>query len=241
MLLWNQWSHRVNALFPTRHGHQQKTQALVVQGIVMSGSTVLQRTAETLGSEDVSQATMPRIARRVARFVANPRIDGEAIWEPFLQHMLAFWQGQGRSFVLDGTPCRAAATIVDPGGLVHLRVRPVAWAVMPGQEKWEGGPWRIVAGLLDLVPRCVGRETDGPLVVDRGLAGFALGNVCQDRSRHALVRISGEHPCRRHRRPGRSDWKPVSRLLKQPGEHWDSPATLWQGVVRPNPDQCLLD
>lgn len=177
MILWNQWSQQVKALFPTLHGHQQKTLALLVQGIVMSGSTVLQRIAETLGTEEVSQATMPSIERRLARFVANPRIDVEAIWEQFIGHILRFWQGKALSFVLDCTPFRADATIVYLGLLVHSRVLPVAWAVMPGQEKWEEGQWSIVARLLDLVQRCVGGETDCTLVADRGLAGFALVRI----------------------------------------------------------------
>jgi uncharacterized membrane-anchored protein len=35
MILWNHWSQHVNALFPTQHGHQQKSLALLVQGIVI--------------------------------------------------------------------------------------------------------------------------------------------------------------------------------------------------------------
>jgi len=139
MILWNQWSQQVKALFPTLHGHQQKTLALLVQGIVMSGSTVLPRVAETLGTEEVSLATMPSIERRLARFVANPRIDVETVWEAFIQSVLAFWKGKALTFVLDCTPYRADATIVYLGLLVHSRVLPVAWAVMPGQEKWEEG------------------------------------------------------------------------------------------------------
>src|ERR1700757_2446996 len=104
MILWNHWSQQVKALFPTLHGHQQKTLALLVQGIVMSGSTVLQRMAETLGTEEVSLATMPSIERRLARFVTNARIDVEVIWEQFIGHILTSWQGKAMFFVLDCTP-----------------------------------------------------------------------------------------------------------------------------------------
>jgi hypothetical protein len=71
-----------------QHGHQQNTQALLVQGIVISGSTVAPRIAETGGTEDVSLATMPRMERRVAYLVATPRIGGEAIWELYIVHVL---------------------------------------------------------------------------------------------------------------------------------------------------------
>lgn len=228
MILWNQWSQQVKALLPTLHGHQQKTLALLVQGIVMSGSTVLPRVAETLGTEEVSLATMPSIERRLARFVANPRIDVETVWEAFLQSVLAFWKGKALTFVLDCTPYRADATIVYLGLLVHSRVLPVAWAVMPGQEKWEEGQWSIVGRLLDLVQRCVGEATECTLVADRGLAGMALVKLCQDRGWHYLLRISGEHTFRTATREGWSDWKPVSSLVKQPGDQWYGAAMVWQ-------------
>jgi len=228
MILWKHWSQQVKALFPTLHGHQQKTLALLVQGIVMSGSTVLQRMAETLGTEEVSLATMPSIERRLARFVANPRIEVEVIWEQFIGHILRFWKGKAISIVLDCTPFRDDATIVYLGLLVQSRVLPVAWAVMPGQEKWEEGQWSVVARLLDLVQRCVGREADCTLVADRGLAGFALVKMCQDRGWHYLFRISREHTFRHQTREGWSNWKPVSSLVEQPGQHWYGPATVWQ-------------
>lgn len=228
MILRKHWSQQVKALFPTLHGHQQNTLAFLVQGIVMSGSTVLQRIAETLGTEEVSLAKMPSIERRLARFVANPRIDVEEIWEQFVRQLLTFWKGKPMSFILDCTPFRSDATIVYLGLLVHSRVLPVAWAVMPAQEKWEEGQWSIVARLLDLVQRCVGPEADCTLLADRGLSGLALVKLCQDRGWHYLLRISHEHTFRRQTRQGWSTWSPVSSLVQQPGQHWYGPAMLWQ-------------
>jgi hypothetical protein len=44
--VWRNWHEQVKHVFVTLHGHQQKTLALMVLRIVVSGSAVLQRMAE---------------------------------------------------------------------------------------------------------------------------------------------------------------------------------------------------
>jgi hypothetical protein len=81
--------------------------------------------------------------------------------------VLPFWHGKPLHFVLNCTPIRSDATIVYLGLLVHSRVLPVAWAVMPGQEKWQEPQWSIVARLLDqIIPHLQG--ADCTLIADRG-------------------------------------------------------------------------
>lgn len=62
---------------------------------------------------------------------------------------------------------RDDATIVYLGMLVHSRVLPVAWAIMPAMEKWEEKQWTIVARLLDQVSAHL-KEADCTLIADRG-------------------------------------------------------------------------
>src|SRR3984893_2757244 len=213
MILWKHWTHQIGELFPSMHGHQQKTLASLVQGIVMSGSVVLQRIAETLGIEEVIEAKMSSIERRLSRFLANPRIKVEVIWETFIREILKNWPNQPMTFVLDMTPYRSDATIVYLGLLVHSRVLPVAWAVMPGQEKWEEKQWSIVARLLDqIIPHL--EETDCTLLADRGLAGFPLVKICRDRQWHYLLRVSKEHTCQRKMGQGWSSWCRFDAFLR---------------------------
>jgi hypothetical protein len=73
------------------------------------------------------------------------------IWDQFLEQVLVFWRDQRLLFVLDCTPCGEHATIIYLGLLVHSRVLPVAWCVMPGQTEWEQSQWDLVVGLLDRV------------------------------------------------------------------------------------------
>jgi len=87
----------------------------------------------------------------LTRFIGNSRIVVPVIWKLFLAQVLAPFRGQHLHFVLDNTPFRDDLTMVYLGLLVHSRVLPVAWAVMPAQTTWEEGQGKIVGRLLDQV------------------------------------------------------------------------------------------
>ena len=218
-LLWEQWHTQVKELFPKIHGHQKKTLALFVIGIMLAGNAVLQRVAEGLNLHGINPAKMTSIERRLARFIANDRVVVRKIWADFLSQVLPFWQGKPLRFVLDCTPIRSDATVVYLGLLVHSRVLPVAWAVMPGQEKWEEKQWSIVARLLDqIIPHLEG--ADCTLLADRGLAGFPLVKICRDRHWHYLLRVSKEHTCQRKMGKGWSSWCRFDAFLQETGQQW---------------------
>src|SRR5713226_7747552 len=134
--LWEQWQEQLNDLLPEVQKPQKKALALSVLGIVLSGSAVLPRMAESLYFQGISPAKMPSIERRLARFVANERIEVSTIWKQFLSHSLPYWKGKAVRVILDGTSVDERASIVYVGLLVHSRVLPLAWRVMPMQEHW---------------------------------------------------------------------------------------------------------
>ncbi|GHO82690.1 hypothetical protein [Dictyobacter formicarum] len=151
VLLWKQWHKQVKDLFGPMHGPQKKTLAFFVIGIVLSGTAVLQRMAERLSEHGISTANMPSIERRLARFIANDRIEVHETWKQFVAHILPFWSEKKLRFVLDMTPFNDDATIVYVGLLVHSRLLPVAWSTMPAKTKWQEGQWSIVERLLDVI------------------------------------------------------------------------------------------
>ena len=63
-------------------------------GIVLSGSGVMQRVAETLYERGLSEAKMTSIERRLARFIGNSRIMVPLIWKIFLTQVLTPFRGQ---------------------------------------------------------------------------------------------------------------------------------------------------
>ncbi len=120
--LWTKWHEQVKQLLEGVHGHQKKTLACCVLGIILSGSAVLQRMAESLFLEGISAAKMTSIERRLARFIANERVQVSKIWKQFLTQVLPYWQGKPVQLVLDCTPFDDRATIVYLGLLVQSRV-----------------------------------------------------------------------------------------------------------------------
>jgi hypothetical protein len=166
-VLWERGRAQVKDLFGGMHGHQKKTLALFVIGMVLAGRAVLQRVAESVSVHGINPAKMTSIERRLARFIANDRVVVTKIWNDFLSEVLPFWQGKPMRFILDGTPFRDDATIVYLGLLVHSRVLPVAWAVMPAKEQWQEQQWSMVARLLDQVIAHLGLA-DCTLIADRG-------------------------------------------------------------------------
>src|SRR6266487_3327551 len=163
--------YHITSVFATQdllggmHGHQKKTLAFFVLGMVLSGCAVLQRVAETLSERGISEAKMSSIERRLSRFIANERIVVPMIWKLFFAQVLPSFRGQKLHFVLDNTPFQDELPIVYIGLLLHSRVLPLAWAVMPAKTTWEEDQWHIVARV-----RYTGRMDDGERATLRGLA-----------------------------------------------------------------------
>lgn len=227
-VLWTNWQEQLKEVLPGIHGHQKKTLALFVLGIVLSGSAVMQRVAETIQERGLSEAKMTSIERRLARFVGNSRVVVPLIWKLFLAQVLTPFRGQRLHFVLDNTPFRDDLTLVYLGLLVHSRVLPVAWAVMPAKTTWDEGQWAIVGRLLDQV-RVHLPNTSCTVIADRGLTGMPLVKLCTARGWHYLLRVCAEHTCRRyvHGKLERG-WKRFGQIVLKRGYRWSGTARVWQ-------------
>jgi hypothetical protein len=235
----DQWSQQVKELFPALHSYQQQSIALCVQGVVQSGTAVMQRVAETLWENLSGETKMVSYERRLQRFVANPRIEVQAYWHTFLQQVLPYWHHKPVTLILDLTPYTAEATIVYVGILLHSRVLPIAWSVMPQQESWERGQWEIVGHFFEQVAPylCSDQCT---LLADRGLTCLTLIELCQRVGWHYVLRIKQEDWCRRRVRHTYRDWQQGQQVVSQPGEHWYGEVLLWHEHQFARLPQCLL-
>ena len=228
VLLWENWQEQVKQLLEGIHGHQTKGLAFIVLGMVLSGSAVLQRVAESLQQHGISEAKMPSIERRLERFVGNSRIRVPTIWKLFLAQVLVYFRDKHLMLVLDCTPIDDRACIVYVGLLAHSRVLPLAWRVMPGQEHWEERQWDLVAAMLDEIGEHLG-AAECTLIADRDLSGMPLVKLCTQRHWHYLLRIAKEHTFRR-RLPGKkwSRWMACEQLVRKEGQRWFGRVQLWQ-------------
>jgi hypothetical protein len=225
LILFRQWSAQLRQLLPGVHGHRTKTLAFFVFGLALSGKARLPVIAEELLT--ISPANTPSIERRLARFLANEHIAVVPIWTSLLAHLLPCFRDHRLVFVLDATPLDDRACLVYLGLLVHSRLLPVGWQVMPLHEPWEERQWAIVASLLDRVIPYVG-QAECTLLADSGLVGLPLVQLCQARQWHYLLRLCAQHTCCpvAGKRTGR--WVAMSDLVSHMGQSWFGPALLWQ-------------
>ncbi len=228
LLLWKHWQGHVKEIFEHMHGHQQRTLALVVLGIVLSGTVVLQRMAECLHEYGISDAKMPSIERRLARFMANERIEVQTCWMSFMAQVLPFWRNKRLRFILDLTPFGDEAVIIYLGLLLSSRVLPVSWVVMPAKTRWQEKQWDIVERLLDSIIPLLG-QAHCTLIADRGLVGMPLVRICQQRNWHYVLRVRKSDTCRR--KMGRTfcgTWSRFDTFIRTPTDRWSGRAIVWQ-------------
>jgi Transposase DDE domain len=223
--LWRQWSGQLRALLPEIHGHRSKTLAFFVLGIVLAGTTRLPRVAETLVG--ISAAKTPSSERRLSRFLANQQVAVLPLWTHLLSQFLRFWRDRRLVFVLDATTLDERATVLYLGLLVHSRLLPVSWQVLPVHEQWEQRQWDVVGALLDRVIPHLG-SADCTLLADRGLVGHPLVQLCQQRGWHYALRLSAAHTCQPTRGRWARGWIPCRHLVPRCGRHWYGAVRLWQ-------------
>ncbi len=179
--LWRQWSGQLRAFLPEIHGHRSKTLAFFVLGVVLAGTTRLPKVAQTLLA--ISAAKTPSIERRLARFLANHQIAVVPLWTRLLGQFLRCWREQRLVFVREATSLDERALVRYLGVLVHSRLLPVSWQVLPVHEPWEQRQWDLVGALLDRVIPHVG-AADCTVLADRGLVGHPLVQLCAQRGWH---------------------------------------------------------
>jgi hypothetical protein len=223
--LWRQWSSQLRAFLPDVHGHRSKALAFCVLGVVLAGATRLPQVAEALVG--VSAAKTPSIERRLSRFLANHQIIVVPLWTHLLGQFLRFWRDRRLVFVLDATSLGDRATVLYLGLLVHSRLLPVSWQVLPVHEKWEQRQWDVVGTLLDRVIPHLG-SADCTLLADRGLVGHPLVQLCAQRGWHYILRLSAAHTCQPERGRWARGWIPCRHLVPRRGRQWYGAVRLWQ-------------
>jgi hypothetical protein len=222
--LWSQWSDQLRAVLPALHGHRSKTLAFFVLGVVLAGTARLPRVAEALGG--LSAATTPSSERRLARLLATTPVSVLPVWTRLVGHFLACWRDQRLVFLLEATTLDERATVLYLGLLVHSRLLPVSWQVLPVHDPWDERQWDLVAALLDRVIPLLG-AADGTLLADRGLVGHPLVRLCRQRHWHSVLRLPAHHTCRPTRGRWAATWLACRQLAPQRGRHWFGSVQLW--------------
>lgn len=220
------WQEQVKEFFTQLHGHQSKTLAMFVLGAMKAKSIVIPLVAEELLAE--SEAKASSIERRLERFLSNDRIDTEKTWDELLTQVMPYFRQEPMRLVIDLTPYEEHAQVIYIGILQHSRVLPLAWKVMPGQEKWDQGLWDCIEELFKRLVPHVGK-TECTIIGDSAFGCFPMVQLCQKYGWHYLFRICAQHTCERQSPNGQ--FLPscrVSDLVSEPGKRFYGPIRLWQ-------------
>lgn len=220
------WQNQVKEFFTQLHGHQRKTLALFVFGAIQAKSIVIPLVAEALLAESEAQASS--IERRLERFLSNERVHTEETWNTLLEQIMPYFRQRPMRLVIDLTPYEEHTQVISIGILQHSRVLPLAWKVMPGQEKWDQGLWDCIEVLFDRLVPYIG-ETECTIMGDRAFGCFPMVKLCQKYGWGYLFRICGQHTCQ-HYSPEdeRLPSCAVATLVSRPGKRFYGAVRLWQ-------------
>lgn len=200
--------------------------ALFAVGMIWAGTVRVNHTAAALPLG----ARVPSTERRLRRFLATRFVSVATPWDPLLPALLRPWAGQAVTLVFDPTPLGTHWTVLWIGIVVHRRVLPLAWMLVPQQDSWP-------ARLVDLFPRLVAPMAAAlppgcqvTLLGDRGVSGPTLIDTARDLGWAVVLRLNvGETQAHRLRLEDGTEWR-LWDGVEQVGAGWSGPVQIFKGA-----------
>ena len=196
--LLHAWTAQLQTLLPHERVTRVRGLALFALGMIWSGTVRVTWVAAALPLGVRVSST----ERRLRRFLANPAVTVAAVWRPLLPSLLARWAGQEIVLVFDPTPYRADWTVLWVGIVVHRRLLPLSWHIVPQQQPWPAKMAALLDPLLDRIAAALPPGCTVTLTGDRGVAGPTLIDAAQKRGWNVVLRLNvGERQAHRLRVP----------------------------------------
>lgn len=222
--LWHALDAQLQALLPQIHRARLHVLALLTIGLFAADSVSLPRIAAALPLS-VRRASSEK---RLARFLANPKVTVDALWCGLLPRLLADRAGTAIDLVFDPTPHNARFTILCLGLIDHSRVLPLAWRVVPQQTIWDTPQPTILTELCRTVAAALPSDCSVTLLTDRGITSPAVIALCRSLGWHFVLRLSvSAHQTNRvqtETAPEQALWELVTR----PGQRFAAPVALYK-------------
>ncbi len=215
--LLHEWMAQVEALLPGVRVTRVRVLALFALGMTWAGTVRVNQVAAALPL----LVRVPSTERRLRRFLANPAVTVETLWQPLLPPLLARWAGQEVILVFDPTPYRDTWTVLWVGIVVQRRLLPLSWCVVPQQAPWPDTLAGLLPGLLDPILASLPSGCRVTLLGDRGVAGPSLLTAVVARGWDVVLRLNVSAP-------------QAHRLRLASGEEW----RLWDWVETVGPGWC---
>lgn len=182
----HEWSAQVAALLPAERITRVRVLALFSLGMIWAGTVRVNQVAAALPLG----VRVPSTERRLRRFLDNALVRVAALWQPLLPSLLSRWAGQEVLLVFDPTPYRGEWTVLWIGIVVHRRLLPLVWRLVPQQEPWPEKLATLLEPMLAEIAAALPTGCRVTLLGDRGVAGPTLIDAAQQRGWDVLLRLN---------------------------------------------------
>jgi hypothetical protein len=222
--VWHAFDAQLQAILPGVNRARLHVFALLTLGLLWAETATLPRVARTL------PLTVKRVStqRRLARFLANPEVDPDALWGGLLPHLLADRAGAALTLVFDPTPHTDRFTVLVLGLLDHSRVLPLAWRIVPQQTAWDAEQIVYLRALCEAVVAALPPRATVTLLADRGITGPAVIALCRRLGWSFVLRVSVSAAQTNRVRVGGLAEQPLWDLVTAPGQRFARPALLYK-------------
>jgi DDE family transposase len=224
--LLHRWTTQLQQVLPAMRVTRVRVLALLSLGLIWAESASLPRIAAALPLPVQDLST----DRRLRRWLANRRVGVTPTWQRVLGALLARLGQRELLLVFDPTPCGQWQTVLMLGLVVHQRVLPLAWHVVPGQAQWTQSNTRYLTRLCRRVGAVVPTGTTVTLLVDRGLASADIVDVCHALGWHYVMRLSVDATQGVVVRHADGTIQPAWDLVGGPGQRWGGPVATFKAV-----------
>lgn len=224
--LLHTWQEQLTDLLVGMDPRRTRVFATLVLGLLWAGSVALPRIAAAAPGalRDRSRE------RALSRWVQNPRVDVEAIWRRVRPALLASRGDREVTVVFDLSPQGTEWTALVFGVVTHGRALPIAGRILPQREPWGVSLEELLRPLVADIAAAMPAGCAVTLVVDRGLTGVSLIDLCRAVGWHWVLRVNtGPAQANRVQLAGGGE-EPLWALVARLGRRGTEAARLFKGA-----------
>lgn len=226
----HEWEESVSQHFPTLSKPQAAVLAMLSFGMVLARSCA--QTAVVCCLASLLGAKPDTLRQRLREFCYDAEdkhgdqrvaLVVEECFEPLLRWVMALWSGNQLALAVDATTLGSRFTVLAVSVLYRGCAIPVAWTVLPGNEKkaWREGWLRMLRLLGPAVPP----QMTVIVLADRGLYARWLFRRIVRLGWHPFLRVN----TRCHFRPqGAQAYAPLREFAPMVGTHWSGEGTAFK-------------
>lgn len=184
--LLHEWTQQVREVLPGERITRVRVLALLSLGMLWAGTVRLNQVADALPLG----ARVPSRERRLRRFLDNAAVSQPRLWWPLLPWLLGRFAGREVLLVFDPTPYRGRFTVLWVGIVVHRRVLPLTWTIVPQQTTWPDTMAPLLTELLAPIAAALPPGCRVTLLGDAGLSGPSFLDTARDFGWEVVLRVN---------------------------------------------------